>query len=47
MGVGAAERISKVRWQVGREMIVTWLITIPVTGILSAALFMLLRVFTP
>ena len=47
MGVGAAERISKVRWQVGREMIVTWLITLPVTAVLSAALFMLLRVFTP
>ncbi|UCF60650.1 MAG: inorganic phosphate transporter [Anaerolineaceae bacterium] len=47
MGVGAAERISKVRWQVGREMIVTWLITIPVTAILSAALFMVLRVFIP
>ena len=47
MGVGAAERISKVRWHVGREMIVTWLITLPVTAVLSAALFMLLRVFTP
>ncbi|HEY47075.1 MAG: inorganic phosphate transporter [Anaerolineae bacterium SM23_ 63] len=47
MGVGAAERISKVRWQVGREMVVTWLITIPVTAILSAAFYMLLRLFTP
>ncbi len=47
MGVGAAERISKVRWQVGREMIVTWLITIPVTAILSAALFLFLQLITP
>jgi PiT family inorganic phosphate transporter len=46
MGVGAAERISKVRWQVGREMIVTWLITIPVTAALSALLYLLLRVLT-
>jgi PiT family inorganic phosphate transporter len=47
MGVGAAERISKVRWQVGREMLVTWLITIPVTAVLSAALFLILKIFTP
>jgi PiT family inorganic phosphate transporter len=44
MGVGAAERISKVRWQVGREMVVTWLITIPVTAALSALFYLLLRV---
>jgi PiT family inorganic phosphate transporter len=46
MGVGAAERISKVRWQVGREMVVTWLITIPVTAALSALLYLLLQVLT-
>jgi inorganic phosphate transporter, PiT family len=40
MGVGAAERISKVRWQVGYEMVFTWFITIPVTGLLSALLYL-------
>jgi PiT family inorganic phosphate transporter len=39
MGVGAAERISKVRWQVGQEMIVTWGLTIPVTALLSALIY--------
>jgi PiT family inorganic phosphate transporter len=47
MGVGAAERISKVRWQVGREMIVTWMITIPVTAAMSALLYLLLQVVVP
>jgi PiT family inorganic phosphate transporter len=39
MGVGAAERVSKVRWQVGQEMIVTWILTIPVTGFVAALIY--------
>jgi hypothetical protein len=31
MGVGASERISKVRWDVGREMVQAWALTIPAT----------------
>ncbi len=42
MGAGAAERLSKVRWQVGREMLVTWLLTIPATAALSALLYLAL-----
>jgi PiT family inorganic phosphate transporter len=40
MGAGAAERLSKVRWQVGREMVTTWLLTIPTTAVVSAILFL-------
>lgn len=36
MGVGAAERIGKVRWMVLRDMIFAWLLTIPVTAGLAA-----------
>jgi PiT family inorganic phosphate transporter len=36
MGVGTAERLSKVRWQVGYEMLLAWVLTIPVTGVLAA-----------
>lgn len=43
MGVGAAERISKVRWGVAQEMVVTWLVTIPATSLLSALLYLPLR----
>ncbi|MEW6718722.1 MAG: inorganic phosphate transporter [Chloroflexota bacterium] len=39
MGTGAAERISKVRWQVGQEMLVAWLITIPIVAVASAGLY--------
>jgi PiT family inorganic phosphate transporter len=39
MGAGAAERISKVRWQVGREMLITWVVTIPTTSFVSALVY--------
>jgi PiT family inorganic phosphate transporter len=38
MGTGAAERLSKVRWHVGREMLLTWVLTLPATAILAALL---------
>jgi PiT family inorganic phosphate transporter len=39
MGSGAAERMNKVRWQVGAEMLLTWGLTIPASMALAAALF--------
>jgi PiT family inorganic phosphate transporter len=39
MGVGSAERVSKVRWQVGYEMLVAWALTIPTAGLLAAAVY--------
>lgn len=47
MGTGAAERVSKVRWQVGREMLITWVVTIPATILLSALLFLPLNALLP
>jgi len=45
IGAGAAERIKKVRWQVGRDMLVTWLVTIPVTFALSALVYLIITFF--
>jgi len=46
MGAGSAERLSKVRWQVGSEMLLAWVMTIPVTAALAALLyFPLLKLF--
>ncbi len=36
MGSGAAERWSKVRWRVARDMALAWLLTIPASGLLAA-----------
>jgi len=44
MGAGAAERVNKVHWQVGQNMLTTWLVTIPANMILAALLYALLEV---
>ena len=45
MGAGAAERLNMVRWQVGQNMLVTWLLTIPASAILSAVIYLLIQNF--
>jgi PiT family inorganic phosphate transporter len=39
MGVGAAERVNKVRWGVAQEIAAAWLLTIPATALVAAGLF--------
>lgn len=45
MGAGSAERLNKVRWLVGYEMVVAWVLTIPVTAIIAAVLYLPLEFF--
>jgi inorganic phosphate transporter, PiT family len=35
MGVGSAKRLSSVRWSTGQQMVVAWVITLPVTAFLA------------
>ena len=42
MGAGSADRLSKVRWTVAREIAVAWLLTIPVAALLAAGLYLLI-----
>jgi PiT family inorganic phosphate transporter len=42
IGVGSAERASKVRWSVAEEIIMAWLITIPASGLLAAGMYWLI-----
>ncbi len=42
LGVGSAERISKVRWHVAGEIALAWLVTIPVCALIAAGLYWLL-----
>jgi len=39
MGVGSAERVSMVRWGVAKDIIIAWIVTIPVTAAMAAGLF--------
>jgi inorganic phosphate transporter, PiT family len=39
MGVGAAERVNMVRWSIGRDIAISWILTIPSSALLSAGLY--------
>jgi PiT family inorganic phosphate transporter len=39
MGVGAAERVNKVRWGVAGEIATAWFLTIPATGLVAAGVY--------
>lgn len=39
LGVGSAERVNKVRWGVAGQILAAWLLTIPLTVLLSALLY--------
>jgi PiT family inorganic phosphate transporter len=45
MGVGSADRVSKVRWTVARDIAIAWVLTIPVSALLAAGLYMLVDLF--
>jgi PiT family inorganic phosphate transporter len=43
MGVGASKRVSAVRWGVARNMMIAWVLTLPISAIVSAAVYWLMR----
>ena len=45
MGVGAAERVNKVRWGVAQEIATAWLLTIPATALVAAGLYWVISQF--
>ena len=45
MGAGLADRVSKVRWHVARDIAMAWLLTIPVAALLAAAIYLLVNQF--
>jgi PiT family inorganic phosphate transporter len=40
LGAGSADRLSKVRWNVAREIAIAWLLTIPVSALLAAGFYL-------
>lgn len=45
VGVGAARRMSAVRWNVASSIVVAWVITLPAAGIIAAAFYALAGLF--
>ena len=44
MGVGATHRLSAVRWGVARQILWAWVLTIPISALVAAASYLLIRV---
>jgi PiT family inorganic phosphate transporter len=42
MGVGSAERLSKVRWGVADEIAIAWVVTIPATAAVAGGVYWLI-----
>jgi PiT family inorganic phosphate transporter len=45
IGVGATKRLSAVRWGVTVNLLWAWILTIPVSGLLAAGVYSLVRLF--
>ena len=45
MGVGATHRLTAVRWGVARQIIWAWILTIPISAAISAAAYLVIRLF--
>jgi inorganic phosphate transporter, PiT family len=43
MGVGASKRVSAVRWGVAKNMLIAWVLTIPISAIVAALTYSVLR----
>lgn len=43
IGVGSVKRLSAVRWGVTKNLLIAWLLTIPVSGALAAVIFVIFR----
>ncbi len=46
LGAGAGERISKVRWRVLKNIFLSWVLTIPITALLSMPIYFLIRLLS-
>ncbi|KGR77840.1 inorganic phosphate transporter [Ureibacillus manganicus] len=45
MGVGSAQRVKGVKWGVARKIVLTWLITMPISAVMAAIIYFLLSLF--
>lgn len=43
MGVGSAERVKAVHWDVARQMVVAWVMTIPCTALMGATSYLIVH----
>jgi len=45
VGVGSTQRLSAVRWGVARRIVIAWVVTMPMSGLIAGALYAMSGVF--
>jgi PiT family inorganic phosphate transporter len=45
VGVGAARRMSAVRWNIASSIVVAWVVTLPAAGLIAAGFYALAKLF--
>ena len=45
LGVGSAHRLKGVKWGTAQRMVITWLITLPISAALAAICYLILDLF--
>ncbi|GGI14733.1 inorganic phosphate transporter [Gottfriedia solisilvae] len=45
MGVGSAQRVKDVNWGTAKRMVITWVITIPISATVAAIFYQILNIF--
>lgn len=45
MGVGSVKRLAAVRWGVTKDLLIAWILTIPVSAIMAGGIYLLLNYF--
>jgi inorganic phosphate transporter, PiT family len=45
IGVGAARKVSAVRWNIATNIVIAWIVTLPASGLMAALCYLLIRFF--
>jgi PiT family inorganic phosphate transporter len=45
IGVGAARRVSAVRWNIASNIVVAWIVTLPASALMAVLCYLLLGAF--
>jgi PiT family inorganic phosphate transporter len=43
MGSGSSQRLSTIRWGIVRNIVITWIVTIPASGAVAGLLYFVFR----
>ena len=46
IGVGAARKVSAVRWNIAANIVIAWIVTLPASGLMAALCYVVVRIFS-